>query len=93
VDADCRVRGMRNLFHFSTAVFPSAKSINPTGAGFCLVEAHLADFEKITEGVLHRTNKKVYTLDEMKDKYIGAIGTAKREAYENELHAELNKEA
>lgn len=41
LDLDCRVRGTENLFHYSTAVFPSAKSINPTAAGFCLIEEHL----------------------------------------------------
>ena len=43
VDRDFRVRGTDNLYHFSTALFRSAKSINPTGAGFCLVEEHLAN--------------------------------------------------
>lgn len=42
VDLNCRVKGTDNLFHFSTALFPSAKSINPTAAGFCLIEEHLA---------------------------------------------------
>ncbi len=41
VDRDFRVRGTQNLYHFSTALFKSAKSINPTGAGFCLIEEHL----------------------------------------------------
>ena len=41
---DCRVRGVGNLFHFSTAMFPSARSINSTGAGFCFIEAHLESF-------------------------------------------------
>lgn len=41
VDRDFRVRGTTNLYHFSTALFRSAKSINPTGAGFCLIEEHL----------------------------------------------------
>ncbi len=41
VDRDFRVRGTDNLYHFSTALFRSAKSINPTGAGFCLIEEHL----------------------------------------------------
>ncbi|NJB87120.1 hypothetical protein GGR26_002897 [Lewinella marina] len=41
VDRDFRVRGTQNLYHFSTALFRSAKSINPTGAGFCLIEEHL----------------------------------------------------
>ena len=41
VDKQFRVRGTTNLYHFSTALFASAKSINPTGAGFCLIEEHL----------------------------------------------------
>ncbi len=41
VDREFRVRGTQNLYHFSTALFRSAKSINPTGAGFCLIEEHL----------------------------------------------------
>ncbi len=40
---DCRVRGIDNLWHFSTAMFPSAKSINPTAAGFCFIERHLME--------------------------------------------------
>lgn len=32
---------------------------------------------------------KTYTFDEVKDKYIGKIGTVKREAYENELRLDL----
>ncbi len=32
---------------------------------------------------------KFYTLDEMKDKYIGETGTIKREAFEYELRMEL----
>ena len=44
LDYDCRVKGIDNLFHFSTAMFPSAKSINPTGAGFCFVEHHVDTF-------------------------------------------------
>ena len=35
------------------------------------------------------TNKKFYTLDEMKDKYVGERGTEKREAYEYELRMEI----
>ncbi len=41
LDIDCRVRGIDNLYHFSTAMFPSAKSINPTAAGFCFIEQHI----------------------------------------------------
>ena len=35
---------------------------------------------------------KVYTLDEMKDKYVGERGTAKREAFEYELRMEIISE-
>jgi hypothetical protein len=41
-DLECKVTGLDNLFHFSTALFPSAKSINPSGAVFCLIEEHLS---------------------------------------------------
>ncbi len=40
LDPDCRVKGIDNLYHFSTAMFPSAKSINPTAAAFCFIEQH-----------------------------------------------------
>ncbi len=43
LDMDCRVRGFENLWHFSTAMFPSARSINPTAAGFCFIEQHLTE--------------------------------------------------
>lgn len=46
VDLNGQVKGTDNLFHFSTALFPSAKSINPTAAGFCLIEEHI-DSNKI----------------------------------------------
>ena len=36
--------------------------------------------------------RKVYTLDEMKDKYVGERGTAKREAFEYELRMEMISE-
>jgi GMC oxidoreductase len=42
LDPECRVKGVNNLYHFSTAMFPSAKSINPTAAVFCFIEHHLA---------------------------------------------------
>lgn len=32
---------------------------------------------------------KTYTLEEVKEKYIGSIGSLKREAYENELRLDL----
>jgi hypothetical protein len=41
VNWDCSVKGISNLYHFSTALFPSAKSINPTAAAFCFIEHHL----------------------------------------------------
>jgi hypothetical protein len=41
VTMDYRVRGLDNLYHFSTALFPSSRSINPTAAAFCLIEDHL----------------------------------------------------
>ena len=45
LDTDCRVKGIDNLYHFSTAMFPSAKSINPTAAGFCFIEHHLSELK------------------------------------------------
>ena len=33
--------------------------------------------------------RRIYTLDEMKNKYIGERGTAEREAYEYELRMEI----
>jgi hypothetical protein len=45
IDFNSRVKNVRNLFHFSTGLFPSAKSINPTAAAFCFIEKHLNDFE------------------------------------------------
>ncbi len=35
---------------------------------------------------------KTYSLGEMKDKYIGKIGTAKRDEYENKLRKALKAE-
>lgn len=46
LDLNNKVKGVQNLYHYSTAVFPSAKSINPTAAAFCLIEQHLHDFEE-----------------------------------------------
>ncbi|HHM21238.1 MAG TPA: hypothetical protein ENJ20_04350 [Bacteroidetes bacterium] len=43
VGPDCKVYGTDNLYHFSTAIFPSAKSINPSAAVFCFVEKHLEE--------------------------------------------------
>jgi GMC oxidoreductase len=42
LDFDGKVNGITNLFHFSTAMFSSAKSINPTAAAFCHIEYHLS---------------------------------------------------
>ncbi len=36
-----QVKGISNLFHFSTGIFPSAKSINPSAAVLCFIEEHL----------------------------------------------------
>jgi hypothetical protein len=41
VNMDCQIKGFSNLYHFSTALFSSAKSINPTAPAFCLIEKHL----------------------------------------------------
>ena len=35
---------------------------------------------------------EIYTLEQMKDKYVGERGTAKREAFEYELRMEIIKE-
>ena len=42
VDFNSQVKGIENLFHFSTGIFPSAKSINPSAAVMCFIEEHLA---------------------------------------------------
>lgn len=41
LDLNCQVNNVINLFHFSTAIFSSAKTINPTAAVFCFIEDHL----------------------------------------------------
>jgi hypothetical protein len=41
LDTNARVKNISNLYHFSTAMFPSAKSINPTAAAFCFIEHHI----------------------------------------------------
>jgi hypothetical protein len=41
VGFDGQVNGVENLYHFSTAIFPSAKSINPSAAVMCFIEEHL----------------------------------------------------
>lgn len=38
---------------------------------------------------METNKKKIYTLDEVKDKYIGERGTDKREIYEYELRMEI----
>ncbi len=38
---------------------------------------------------MRKSKMKTYTLGEMKDKYIGPVGTAARDAYEYELSMEL----
>ncbi len=38
VNYNCRVKGISNLYHFSTGIFPSAKSINPSAAVLCFIE-------------------------------------------------------
>lgn len=38
---------------------------------------------------MEANKKKIYTLDEVKDKYIGERGTDKREVYEHELRMEV----
>ncbi len=38
---------------------------------------------------MEANKKKIYTLDEVKDKYIGERGTDKREVYEYELRMEV----
>jgi hypothetical protein len=43
LNTDCRVNGISNLYHFSTAIFPSAKSVSPTAAAFCFIEKHLEE--------------------------------------------------
>jgi hypothetical protein len=45
LDTDCRVKGIDNLYHFSTAIFPSAKSVSPTAAAFCFIEKHLDEVD------------------------------------------------
>lgn len=43
VHYDGKVKGIDNLFHYSTGIFPSAKSINPSAAVLCHLEKHLAN--------------------------------------------------
>ena len=39
-----QVKGIENLYHFSTGIFPSAKSINPSAAVMCFIEEHLTNY-------------------------------------------------
>ena len=42
-----KVKKIDNLYHFSTSLFPSAKSINPSASVCCFIENHLSlDYEK-----------------------------------------------
>ena len=54
LDMDCRVKGIDNLYHFSTAMFPSVRSASPTAAAFCFIEDHL---EKDQLLQTHRHNR------------------------------------
>jgi hypothetical protein len=49
---DNLVNGTNNLYHFSTGMFPSARSINPTAAGFCFIEKHLQ--KNLREQIIHQ---------------------------------------
>lgn len=40
-DFDGKVKALDNMYHYSTALFPSAKSINPSASVYCFVEKHL----------------------------------------------------
>ncbi|HFU76752.1 MAG TPA: hypothetical protein ENK66_10955 [Arcobacter sp.] len=40
-DFDGKIKEIDNLYHFSTAIFPTAKSINPSAAVCCFIEYHL----------------------------------------------------
>jgi hypothetical protein len=48
-----KVRGLINLYHFSTAIFPSARSINPTAAGLCFIEQHLQYLQHLLKNADH----------------------------------------
>ncbi|MEY3367510.1 MAG: hypothetical protein RI973_665 [Bacteroidota bacterium] len=58
VDFDGQVNGLGNLFHFSTALFPSAKSINPSAAVMCFVEEHLEHWQEFLTGARKVADKK-----------------------------------
>ncbi len=46
VNYNGQVKNIKNLFHFSTGIFPSAKSINPSAAVCCFIEEHLENWGK-----------------------------------------------
>ncbi len=59
LDTNCRVKGIDNLYHFSTAMFPSVKSASPTAAGFCFIEHHLETvFPNLVSKQIH-TNQPI----------------------------------
>lgn len=63
LDPNCRVKGIDNLFHFSTAMFPSAKSINPTAAVFCFIEQHLDTvFNDLIANKVSRTSVREFSI-------------------------------
>ena len=61
LDLDGKVKGVANLYHFSTAMFPSAKSTSPTAAGFCFVEHHLDSCQLSANS--HQTTTGGYQLE------------------------------
>lgn len=40
-----KVKSINNLYHYSTALFPSAKSINPSASVCCFIEKHLEELK------------------------------------------------
>jgi hypothetical protein len=58
VDFDGQVNGLSNLFHFSTALFPSARSINPSAAVMCFVEEHLELWQEFLTGAQQAAHKQ-----------------------------------
>ncbi len=54
LDTNCCVKGIDNLYHFSTAMFPSVKSASPTAAVFCFIEHHL---ETVFPNLLSKKNQ------------------------------------
>jgi len=45
-DFDGKIKALENMYHYSTALFPSAKSINPSASVFCFIEKHLEDEDR-----------------------------------------------